>query len=127
MAEWMTRKTSRRPIEALEQTREENRKNAHHKTTRKDIPVCTRRWHSSLYGRNKEMALKMLLTLLVRGGWNPPPQTDIAYYAHFCIGNLLARALAFRDLEQVAIILIIHLSLFLLSSSFLLFYQKGGC
>ena len=27
-------------------------------------------------------------TLFERGGWNPPPQTDIAYYAHFCIGNL---------------------------------------
>ena len=42
------------------------------------------------------------------------------------MSEILARALAFSDLEQVAIILIIHLSLFLslLLSSFLLFYQK---
>ena len=30
------------------------------------------------------------LTLLVPGGgWNPPPQTDIANYAYFCIGSVI--------------------------------------
>ena len=22
------------------------------------------------------------------GGWNPPPQTDFANYAYFCLGNM---------------------------------------
>ena len=28
------------------------------------------------------------LTLFPMGGWNPPPQTDFANYAYFCLENM---------------------------------------
>ena len=32
----------------------------------------------------------VILPISEWGGWNPPPQTDIANYAHFCIGNMFS-------------------------------------